>query len=189
MMALKTIGGAAEACRTCRWTQADGYCGNGDSEFFDKCASDHVIPDPCPDYEQETAMQKKQNATEMLSGNVRQLGAYLAQMAQMLQVMQKRMDEFEAAQKQVTLTHQDVKDVNGMIRTAAADYCLKYDILDADSGKAVRMAMKKAILKRYGVKDLHDVPAIARQAVEAQIMHWTDIRLVMKRREIIAGGG
>ena len=124
-----------------------------------------------------------------LSGDVEQLGAYLVQMAQMMQVMQKRMDEFEAVQKQVTLTHQDVKDVNGMIRTAAADYCLKYDIMDADSGKAVRMAMKKAILKRYGVKDLHDVPAIARQAVEAQIMHWTDIRLVMKRREIIAGGG
>ena len=124
-----------------------------------------------------------------LSGNVEQLGAYLVQMAQMLQVMHKRMDEFEAAQKQVTLTHQDVKDVNSMIRTAAADYCLKYDIMDADSGKAVRLAMKKAILKRYGVKDLHDVPAIARQAVEAQIMHWTDIRLVMKRREIIAGGG
>ena len=124
-----------------------------------------------------------------LSGNVEQLGAYLVQMAQMLQMMQKRMDEFEAAQKQVTLTHQDVKDVKSMIRTAAADYCLKYDIMDADSGKAVRLAMKKAILKRYGVKDLHDVPAIARQAVEAQIMHWTDIRLVMKRREIIAGGG
>lgn len=124
-----------------------------------------------------------------LSGNVEQLGAYLVQMAQMMQMMQKRMDEFEAAQKKVTLTHQDVKDVNSMIRTAAADYCLKYDIMDADSGKAVRLAMKKAILKRYGVKDLHDVPAIARQAVEAQIMHWTDIRLVMKRREIIAGSG
>lgn len=124
-----------------------------------------------------------------LSGNVQQLGAYIVQMAQMMQAMQKRMDEFEAAQKKITLTHQDVKDVMGMIRTAAADYCLKYDIMDADSGKAVRLAMKKAVLKRYGVKDLHDVPAIARQAVEAQIMHWTDIRLVMKRREIIAGSG
>ena len=124
-----------------------------------------------------------------LSGNVEQLGTYLVQMAQMMQMMQKRMDEFEAAQKKITLTHQDVKDVNGMIRTAAANYCLKYDIMDAESGKAVRMAMKKAILKRYGVKDLHDVPAIARQAVEAQIMHWTDIRLVMKRREIIAASG
>lgn len=135
------------------------------------------------------AIMIRPEVAQDLSGNVEQLGAYLVQMAQMLQVMQKRMDEFEAAQKQVTLTHQDVKDVNGMIRTAAADYCLKYDIMDADSGKAVRMAMKKAILKRYGVKDLHDVPAIARQAVEAQIMHWTDIRLVMKRREIVFGGG
>ena len=189
MTVLKTIGGAAEACRTCRWTEPDGYCGNGCSEYYDKCASDNVIPNPCPDHEPETAVQKKQNTTEMLARNVRQLGAYLSQMAQMLQMMQKRMDEFEAAQKKITLTHQDVKDVNSMIRTAAANYCLKYDIMDAGSGKAVRLAMKKAILKRYGVKDLHDVPAIARQAVEAQIMHWTDIRLVMKRREIIAASG
>ena len=124
-----------------------------------------------------------------ISSDVEQLGAYLVQMAQMLQAMQKRMDEFERAQKQVTLTHQDVKDICQMIRIAAADYCLKYDIMDDGSGRAVRAAIKKAILKRYQVKDLHDVPAIARQAVEAQIQHWTDIRLVMKRREILAGGG
>ena len=122
-----------------------------------------------------------------LSGNVEQLGAYLVQMAQMMQTIQKRMDEFEKAQQQITLTHQDVLIINGMIRTAAADYCLRYDILDDGSGRAVRSAIKKAILKRYGVKDLHDVPAIARSAVEAQIQHWTDIRLVMKRREIAGG--
>lgn len=124
-----------------------------------------------------------------LSGDVEQLGVYLVQMAQMMQRIQKRMDDFEAMQKQVTLTHQDVKDLSGMIRTKAADYCLQYGIMDDGSGRAVRAAIKKAILKRYGVKDLHDVPAIARSAVEAQIMHWTDIRLVMKRREIVFGGG
>ena len=123
-----------------------------------------------------------------LAGDVEQLGAYILQMAQMIQRMQNRMDEMEAQQKKVTMTHQDVKDINGLIRAAAADYCLRYDILDAGSGRAVRAAMKKAVLKRYGVKDLHDVPAIARQAVEAQIQHWTDIRLVMKRREIISAG-
>ena len=124
-----------------------------------------------------------------LSGDVEQLGVYLVQMAQMMQRIQKRMDDFEAMQKQVTLTHQDVKDISGMIRTKAADYCLQYGIMDDGSGRAVRAAIKKAILKRYGVKDLHDVPAIARSAVEAQIMHWTDIRLVMKRREIVFDGG
>ena len=122
-----------------------------------------------------------------LTCDVDRLGAYLVQMAQMMQTIQKRMDEFEKAQQQITLTHQDVLIINGMIRTAAADYCLRYDILDAGSGRAVRSAIKKAILKRYGVKDLHDVPAIARSAVEAQIQHWTDIRLVMKRREIAGG--
>ena len=124
-----------------------------------------------------------------LSGNVNMLGTYLVQMAGMIQRMQQRMDEFEQNLKLVTFTHQDVREINGMIRTAAADYCLRYDIMDDGSGKAVRAAIKKAVLKRYGVKDLHDVPAIARPAVEAQIQHWTDIRLVMKRREIVFGGG
>ena len=133
------------------------------------------------------AIAIRPDVAQDLTCDVDRLGAYLVQMAQMMQTMQKRMDEFEKAQQQITLTHQDVLIINGMIRTAAADYCLRYDILDDGSGRAVRSAIKKAILKRYGVKDLHDVPAIARSAVEAQIQHWTDIRLVMKRREIAGG--
>lgn len=188
MTVLKTIGGAAATCRTCRWTQMDGYCGNGDSIYFDKCASDNVIPNPCPDYEPETAIQQKQTTVVSLAENVQQLGAYLSQMAQMLQMMQKRMDEFEAAQKKVTLTHQDVKDLHVLIRLRAMEYCEKYQITDPACLRKVSAAMKKAVLTRYGVKDLHDVPAIARSAVEAQICHFTDIRLVMKCREMIASG-
>ena len=43
--------------------------------------------------------------------------------------------------------------------------------------------LKKAILTRYGIKDLHDVPAIARQAVEALISRWADIKMVYRIRE------
>ena len=124
-----------------------------------------------------------------LTTDVEQLGAYLVQMAQMMRTMQNRLDEMEASQRKVSISHRDVLDIQQLIRIRAADYCNKYDIMDAGSVKAIRTAIKRAVLTRYGVKDLHDVPAIALPAVQAQIDHWTDIRIVMKRRQIIAGGG
>ena len=123
-----------------------------------------------------------------LSGNVEALGAYLVQMGQMMNRIQKRLNEMEENQKKITLTHQDVKELQGLIRLRAMEYCEKYQITDPACLRKVSAAMKKAVLTRYGVKDLHDVPAIARSAVEAQICHFTDIRLVMKCREMIASG-
>lgn len=125
---------------------------------------------------------------QALSGNVEALGAYLVQMGQMMNRMQKRLDEMEENQRKITLTHQEVKDLQGLIRLRAMEYCEKYQITDPACLRKVSAAMKKAVLTRYGVKDLHDVPAIARSAVEAQICHFTDIRLVMKCREMIASG-
>ena len=125
---------------------------------------------------------------QALSGNVEALGAYLVQMGQMMNRMQKRLDEMEENQKKITLTHQEVKELQGLIRLRAMEYCEKYQITDPACLRKVSAAMKKAVLTRYGVKDLHDVPAIARSAVEAQICHFTDIRLVMKCREMIASG-
>ena len=123
-----------------------------------------------------------------LSGNVEALGAYLVQMGQMMNRIQKRLNEMEEDQKKITLTHQEVKELQGLIRLRAREYCEKYQITDPACLRKVSAAMKKAVLTRYGVKDLHDVPAIARSAVEAQICHFTDIRLVMKCREMIASG-
>jgi Cu/Ag efflux protein CusF len=125
---------------------------------------------------------------QALSGNVEALGAYLVQMGQMMNRMQKRLDEMEENQKKITLTHQEVKELQVLIRLRAMEYCEKYQITDPACLRKVSAAMKKAVLTRYGVKDLHDVPAIARSAVEAQICHFTDIRLVMKCREMIASG-
>ena len=123
-----------------------------------------------------------------LSESTQQLGAYLVQMAQMMQRMQKRLDEMEEAQRKVTLSHEEVKTVQMMIRNRAYEYCEKYQIIAPSALRSISAGIKKSILTRYGVKDLHDVPAIARQAVEAQINHWTDIRLAMKCRDKIRDG-
>ncbi len=103
-----------------------------------------------------------------LQENTEQLGTYLVQMAQMMHIMQKRLDELEEKQKAVTVDHGEVKGIQAA---------------------KIRAAIKKAILVRYGIKDLHDVPAIARQAVEALISRWADIKLVYRIREKHRAGG
>ena len=119
----------------------------------------------------------------MLQQNTEQLGAYLVQMAQMMLRMQNRLDELEEKQKAVTVDHSEVKMIQQLIRMRADEYCEKYGLEDPKDAGKIRAAIKKSILQRYGIKDLHDVPVIARQAVEAQISRWADIKIVLRIRE------
>lgn len=123
-----------------------------------------------------------------LQGNVEQLGAYLVQMAQLMTAMQRRMDEMEANQRRVTADHGEVKHLTTLIKLRAGEYCEKYQLTDTKDVTAVRNAIRKAILVRYGVRDLHDCPQVALQAIQKQIDNWADIRLVMKIREKHRGG-
>ena len=125
----------------------------------------------------------------ILQQNTEQLGAYLVQMAQMMLRMQNRLDELEEKQKAVTVDHGEVKIIQQLIRMRADEYCEKYQLADPKDAAKIRGAIKKSILARYGIKDLHDVPAIARQAVEAQIGRWADIRMVYRIRENRPAGG
>ena len=118
-----------------------------------------------------------------LQENTEQLGAYLVQMAQIMHIMQKRLDELEEKQKAVTVDHQEVKTIQQLIRMRADEYCEKYGLEEPKDAGKIRAAIKKSILQRYGIKDLHDVPVIARQAVEAQISRWADIKIVLRIRE------
>ena len=117
-----------------------------------------------------------------LQANVEQLGQYVAQMGKLMAAMQRRMDELEARQARVTISHGDVKRIGALIRMRADEICGRYDLRDRDSARIFRAAIKKDILKRYQVKDLHDVPEAMLPAVENQVTRWADIRLVMERR-------
>ena len=113
--------------------------------------------------------------------NVRQVNAVLGQMAQLMASMQRRMDDMEARQEKITVRHADVKRIQQLIRIRTAEICGKY-ALNAESARVIRAAIKKDVLKRWGVKDLHDLPAAAKDAVENAIGGWVNIRLVMERR-------
>ena len=117
-----------------------------------------------------------------MAGNVQKMGEILLQLGTMMATMQQRMDELEARQAAVTMSHGDVKRIQALIRCRADEICRKYSLQDEKSPKIFRAAIKKDVLRRYQVKDLHDLPEAARAAVDRQIDSWTDIRLVMERR-------
>ena len=117
-----------------------------------------------------------------LQENVEQMGRYLMQMGQLVAQMQRRMDEMEARQTQVTISHRDVKQLMARIRWRADELCGKYNLADRESPKKFRAAMKRDVLRRWGVKDLHDLPDAVLPAVEKALDSWTDIRLIMERR-------
>ena len=119
-----------------------------------------------------------------MADNVQKMGQYIMQMGQLIGQMQRRMDEMEARQAAVTISHADVKRIQARIRSRADELCGKYNLADRESPKKFRAAMKKDILRRWAVKDLHDLPDAALPAVEKALDSWTDIRLVMERRAI-----
>lgn len=137
----------------------------------------------------ERAVILMPDVAAMLQANTEQLGAYLVQMAGMMLRMQSRLDELEEKQRAVTLDHGEVKIIQQEIRMRAEEYCEKYQLTDPKDAAKIRAAIKKSILTRYGIKDLHDVPAIARQAVEALISRWADIKMVYRIREGHREGG
>ena len=117
-----------------------------------------------------------------LQENVEQLGRYLAQMGQMMATMQRRLDEMESRQAAVTVSHGDVKQLNARIRYRAGEICRKYALTDPDSPRIIRAAIRKDLLARYQVKDLHDLPAAFLAGAENMVGSWANIRLAMERR-------
>lgn len=118
----------------------------------------------------------------VMADDVKLFGQYLAQLGHMMATMQKRMDEMEAWQRQVTVTHEEVKRIQRLIRMRAQEICDKYALEDDESPKAFRKAIRKDVMSRWGVRDLHDLPEAAAAAVRSAIGSWVNIRMVMERR-------
>ena len=132
--------------------------------------------------EKQRALALLPETAVQLHQDVEQMGALLARMGQVIGAMQRRMDEMEARQAAVTISHEDVKRLQAKIRWRADAICGKYGLRDPESARKFRAAIKKDVLARYHVKDLHDLQAAMLPAAHKQIESWTDIRLVMERR-------
>ena len=114
--------------------------------------------------------------------NTRRMGEMILQLGTMMGTMQRRLDEMEERQAQVTISHAEAKRLQALIRGRAGELCRKYNLQDKDSPKIFRAAIKKDMLKRFLVKDLHDLPAAALGRAEALVDSWVNIRLAMERR-------
>ena len=184
-----------KACGNCRFYDfgreictRDGSGHSGRHMDVDAPACEHMYKESFQgSLIREADERKERHAAEQeralsLTRSVDQLGQYLAQLGQMMAVMQRRMDEMEARQAAVTIRHADVKRLNQLIRMRAGQICDKYGLTDAESPKVFRAAIKKDVLKRYGVKDLHDLPAAGMAGAENMINGWVNIRLAMERR-------
>ena len=114
--------------------------------------------------------------------NAQRMSEAILQLGTMIGTMQRRMEEMEARQAAVTISHADVKRIQARIRSRADETCRKYSLADTQSQKIFRAAIKKDVLRRWQVKDLHDLPVSAQAAAENLIDGWTNIRLVMERR-------
>ena len=123
----------------------------------------------------------KKDALQLYDG-IQKMGQYMTQMGKLIGQMQRRMDEMEARQAAVTVSHADVKRIQARIRSRADEICRKNNLQDKDSSRIFRAAIKKDVLRRHQVKDLHDLKAAALPGAETQIDRWTDIRLLMERR-------
>ena len=141
-----------------------------------------VVRDPSTSLGMTTEAVPAEPVGLVMSEDVKLFGQYLAQLGHMMATMQKRMDEMEARQRQVTVTHEEVKRIQRLIRTRAQELCDKYALDDKESPKAFRKAIRKDVMNRWGVRDLHDLPERALDAVRAAVGSWVNIRLVMERR-------
>ena len=117
-----------------------------------------------------------------IAENTRRMGEMILQLGSMMSTMRRRLDELERQQAAVTIRHEDVKRLQALIRMRAEQICGKYELTDRDSPRIFRAAIKKDLMKRCGVKDLHDVPAAMLGGAETMVNGWTNIRMVMDRR-------
>lgn len=118
-----------------------------------------------------------ENVLSTLNNNVNELGKYLTDLSRIIVTMQNRIEELEANRIAVTVSHAQVNQIRQMIRTCADDICNKYMIQDK---KKICAAIRKDLMKRYRIKDLHDLPANAIAGAMAYIEHYSNIRLFMQ---------
>lgn len=112
-----------------------------------------------------------------------QLGRYVQQLGRIVAAMQRRMDDLEReSARRVTISHAQALALQKRIRARAAAICARYDLGAPGDQAAFRAAIKRAILQRYAIRDLHDLPLAALDDAGNQADTFTDARLMLERR-------
>ena len=124
-----------------------------------------------------------------LKASVGELQIIVAQLARLVRDTRTQLEDMQSQQRQVTLNHGEVKKINAAIRAAADAFCERHGFGDVADRRAVRADIRKTVLGRWQVKDLHDVPQIALGNVYKLIENYGNIRLVYRLRDKHREGG
>lgn len=103
-----------------------------------------------------------------------------AQMAALIIQMDARIKALEKVR--VTITHRQAQALTVRIRARAQTICVKYALAKTDE-TTFRSAIKKAVLKQYGVDDLHDMPLAYYELAGQLVDGWSSYQLVQKVRD------
>lgn len=101
---------------------------------------------------------------------------------QLAATQQIQADRLEALEKQIRLntlvTPQQVKYINDAIRTRARELLDKRGVDDKKAVTRLGNAVRKALLSRYGVGALHDIPKHEYGVAQNYIATWNDMLAV-----------
>lgn len=126
-------------------------------------------------YEQMAALSAQQ------SEQIRQMAQMMVQMAATVQLLRGEVDALK--KQQVTVTAKQAKALKARIAARSAAICERYALTDPKDQTPFKAAMKREVLRQYGVDDLHDLPAAYYDMAGVLIDNWTSFALVKKVRE------
>lgn len=125
--------------------------------------------------------QQQEQLAAMTEITVRMAGV-MADMDKRLRALEKM-----TAQK-VTVDSKTVKMLMALIRTRADECCTRYRLDAKAHGAAFRRAIKKTVLKTYGIDDLHDLPAAYLALAQELVKGFGGYEVAMKEREAMKIG-
>lgn len=122
-----------------------------------------------------------QELTGTQSTQLHQLQNVVTAISALYAQMDARMTALERERTAATILHKDALRLARLIRERSDDECARYGLGSAGR-KVLIHELKRAVLNRYGVKDMHDVPQLRLQDAEKYIAAWPSFRAVIKAR-------
>lgn len=99
----------------------------------------------------EHACMQSLDTSARLTDMVAKLGAYIAQLDARLRAQE------DALSDRVTISHDQQKALMACIRRRAEEMCVKYGLPDKALAP-LRTRIRRDVMARFAVKDLHDIP-------------------------------
>ena len=117
--------------------------------------------------------------------SARQLSVQVAQLGRIVAVLARRMEDMEAqSARLITVSHAQALQLRKLIDAKAQAVIEQYRLIRCDSAVQLRRLIKKELLTRLGIRDLHDIPLAAWDRAVGIIDGWSNIQFVlMLKRE------